>query len=136
MKVRVLQGRQNIHPSIIKIINNKWNKHINEELIEAIWLFNLEQNFKYNKQTLEFIITWGKKYLLTYKLIKNDNNDPEIDNILEETIKLQLNEFILRHNEFSSINSENENLKKNIIKKINITILNFYGIYLYLHITN
>lgn len=98
--------------NIIDVITNKWNKHINEELIETVRLFNLEQNFKYNQKTLEFIVTWGKHYLKFYKFINTNNDDTNGDNTLTGIIKLQLNEFILRHNEFVSINNENEKLKR------------------------
>lgn len=115
---------------IIEIITNKWNKHINKELIESVRLFNLEQNFKYNKKTLDFIVTWGKIYLKTYKFIENNDNDEN----LTETIKFQLNEFILRHGEFAMINNENEKMKKiynNNNKKYDIKLL--WNLYLPSH---
>lgn len=97
---------------ITDVIINKWNKHINRDLIESVRLFNLEQNFKYNKKTLEFIVTWGQIYLKTYNIINDDSENNDDENVLAETIRLQLNEFISRHNEFALINSEHEKLKK------------------------
>jgi hypothetical protein len=86
----------------INVFKNKWNDHINNNLIEAIRLLNLEDKFKFEKQTIEFIINWGSTYLTTYKTIKNENIQ-EIKNILS----LQMGEFISRQNDFSSINIKN-----------------------------
>lgn len=94
---------------IIQIFKNKWDDHMNSDLIEAIKLFNLEQNFRFNKSTISFIITWGVNYLITYDIIK-DNNEIET---LKDKLSYQLDEFIARQNEFVFINSNyNEIIKK------------------------
>jgi hypothetical protein len=93
--------------SICDIIVKKWKKHINNELIEATRLFNLDANFKYTKDSIEFIKKWGSEYLFLYNYV--DNNTKKED--LIEIIGRQLNEFISRYGDFSSINSKNENLK-------------------------
>lgn len=97
--------------TIVELIEEKWNKHINIELIETIRLLNLEQNFKYNGETMDFIINWGNLYLKTYGLVKKDNNG------LDDVIEIQLNEFVSRQNEFININSDNEQLKEKYKKQ-------------------
>lgn len=112
---------------IITIMEQKWNAHINNQLIDIVRLLNLEQNFKYDKQSLIFFVKWGRNYLITYNLIKCTNDD-KINNytVIENTIKLQLNEFILRHDIFATVDSENEKMKdmyKMQNKKYNIKLL-------------
>ena len=80
------------------------------ELIEVVRIFNLEHKFKFSRKATDFILNWGKYYLKTYKLVNIDNDNE--DKLLTETIKTQMNEFISRHNDFSTINIDNEKLKK------------------------
>lgn len=98
----------NIATDINEIINVEWSKRVDVELFEAVRLFNLEQNFKWSKETFEFILEWGFNYLSYYHkdTVSNDKDD------LKETIKMQLNEFILRHNNFSNINTDSEYMKQ------------------------
>ena len=117
---------------IFAIMEKKWNIHINNELIETVRLLNLEQNFKYTKKTLDFIIMWGRIYLTSYNLIENTNNN----SVIEDTIRLQLNEFILRHNDFACINSENEKLQNKYMEQKRSMISSFYGIYIWCRIMN
>ena len=93
--------------AINDIFKEKWNKHIDINLIESSRLFNLEKKFKYDKSTLNFIKNWGAIYLSTYKIIENNN----IDNV-KDILEFQLNEFITKQNDFLLINNKNENLKK------------------------
>ena len=95
----------NIAKETEDIIKNKWNKHINNDLIEASRLFNLEQNYKFNKSTINFVIEWGTNYLTTYKIVKNNN----IEHI-KKLLHYQLNEFIGRQNDFALINSKDKEL--------------------------
>lgn len=83
----------------INVFNNKWNDHIDNNIIEAVRLFNLEDKFKFKKQTVEFIADWGSMYLTTYKITQNENIK-EIQNILI----LQMGEFLSRQNDFASVN--------------------------------
>lgn len=90
----------------INTLKNKWNDHINNDVIEAVRLFNLEE-FKFKKETITFITDWGSEYLTKYKIIQNVKKE-EVKNML----LLQLNEFISRQNEFVFINSKNNEFKK------------------------
>jgi hypothetical protein len=92
---------------IIKLFQSKWYDHINDNLMDAIRLFNLEKNFKFKQESLDFIIDWGSLYITTYNLIKNICIDK-----IQEILLVQLNDFISRHNSFSFIDCKNEELKK------------------------
>lgn len=93
--------------NIIELINNKWNDHINNNLIEAVRLFNLEKNFQFKDTTINFIVDWGSSYLKKYNIIQ----DKYFDSI-HDILLLQVSEFIARQNAFSLINSKDEQLKK------------------------
>ncbi len=97
---------QNDIKNITNVIINKWNQHVNKELIEISRIFNLELHVKYSNKTIDFIKDWGSDYLIFYNLINNVNKKD-----LMETINIQLNEFNLRYGDFSTINEQNEKLK-------------------------
>jgi hypothetical protein len=92
---------------IVQIIKDKWNEHINIDLINVTRLFNFEQNFKISDKSLKFIEEWGSKYLIEFSLIDNKDVD-----VVKQIIYLQISEFLSRQKEFSSIDSIISNLKK------------------------
>ena len=121
------KNKKNEMNEISIIMEKKWNDHINKELIDIIRLLNLEKDFKYSKESINFLVVWGRNYLTTYGLIGNlDKNDVDNNTIIENTIRLQLNEFISRQNEFKTINRDHENLRNTYEKqnkKYNIKML-------------
>lgn len=92
---------------IVEIIKNKWNEHINVQLIDVTRLLNFEQNYKINDNSLKFIEEWGSEYLTTYSIVNNKNID-----IIKPIIYLQISEFLSRQKEFANIDSIVNNLKK------------------------
>lgn len=108
----ITQKNKSIAKEIVDTIKNQWNNHINNDLIEAVRLLNLEKKFKFKKSTIEFIVNWGSLYLTTYDIVeKNKNGTHEIGKI-RELLNKQINEFTLRQNSYKYINSDNEKLKK------------------------
>ena len=97
--------------SIKKIIKNKWNDHINNNLINAVRLVNFEETFKASDESLKFIEEWGSCYLKTYDMV-NDN----VNNI-EKIIYLQISEFLTKQKEFANIRNIILNLKQACILK-------------------
>jgi len=125
---------QNIAENIITCITDKWNDHININIIEAVRLFSLEKNFKYSKKTVEFINEWGSNYLYEYKIV----DEKKIDDIKKE-LHLQFSEFISRNNEFKFINSENdklENTYKQQNKTYNTKLIWAQFLHLYYELSN
>jgi hypothetical protein len=91
---------------MVEIIKEKWNKHINVELIDATRLFNFEQNFQINDNSLKFIEEWGSKYLIDYSLVNKDINT------VKHVIYLQLCEFLPKQKRFADIDNVIMNVKK------------------------
>jgi hypothetical protein len=114
-----------ISGTVISVIQDKWNEHINSNIIDASRLLNFDQKFKINKETTEFIIDWGAQYLTTYKII----DDTNIENT-KKILKLQINELLARQNEFAYIENTINNLKQACeIKKTIFTFKYVWGGY-------
>lgn len=99
--------------NIVELFVMKWENHINNDLINAVRLFNLERNFKFTMSTTEFIINWGVIYLQYYDFIK----DIDVENV-KTILSTQLREFLSRRGNISNINSHDNELKKNC-KRLN-----------------
>lgn len=100
---------------IIETIKNKWNDHINNNLIDACKLFYLEDNYICSDDVIKFIINWGVIYLTTYKI--TDEQDVEI---IKNILLFQINDFLAKNKNFSDICNKIKKIKdacniKNII---------------------
>lgn len=89
----------------------KWNDHININLINTAKFFNFDITFNINNTTIEYITNWGSIYLTTYR-IGNEQNIEEVKKILD----FQIIEMITKQAEFKMLDSTIDNLKKYCVK--------------------
>jgi len=92
---------------IVKIIKDKWNKHINETIIKVANCLNFDETVKIDSDVIDFIKNWGSIYLSVYKLVTEKDMD-----IIKGIINLQIRELISKQSEFINLYKIIDDLKK------------------------
>ena len=97
---------QDIKNITLNLIEDKWNKHINHDIMNVICFLNFEEKFKATNPITDFLKNWGSLYLITYRLTDENNQET-----LKQLLNLQIVEFNGRQTEFASLNPTIENIK-------------------------
>ena len=109
--------------SAVQAIQTEWNKHVNRKAVEAASILT------FGDQSIdgqEFIVDWGTKFILHYKL--ESNNDTE--EIIREKLDLQLGMFVAKIGAFSQIDLLVSNrIKFAALEKINFDARAIWGSY-------
>lgn len=101
----------------LNLIEKKWTKHENVDVMNATRFFNFEKDFNISNACISFISDWGSLYFSYYNLFSCNDKSTN-----KNIISLQISEFIGKHNEFSSLSTIIENLKSSCLatdKKFN-----------------
>jgi hypothetical protein len=91
---------------ITQIINDKWNKHINIDLIKLTRLLNFENGFTVNYETIKFVEEWGSKYLTEYSIVNKNIND------VKQIIYIQMCQLLSKQEQFEDIDHIIKELKR------------------------
>jgi hypothetical protein len=110
-----------IKKTVLDLINEKWDKHINMKIMNVIRFLNFEKDQSIYDSAVDFIEQWGSLYLTTFKIVPE--NDIEQ---IKDKLNFQVLQFIGSLDKFSSLNTIIERNKRtciNLKKQFNPTII-------------